>query len=174
MRFRVAQTVGAPRKAVIGAITDPRLYQSMGPIGSLGAPDVLECSPDGDVVRMRIRYFFVGELSRAARAVLDPSKMSWVVDLDVDRKRKSAGFTMIPDHYPDRITSSGGYTFEKSAGATEQIMEGDLTVHAPLVARVVENAIVSGLRGHMAEQSRVIERFVDEHRDDAGSPGVGG
>ena len=112
VRFHVVQPVAASRDAVIAAVVDPRLYESMQNMPSLGPPSVLEHSVDGDVNLLRIRYSFQGRLSSAARAVLDPSKMTWVVNLEVDVKRYHAEFVMLPDHYADRIRCSGSYHFD--------------------------------------------------------------
>jgi len=167
VRFEVVQPINAKRRQVLRAVVDPRLYESMGSTKSLAPPVVLDCTQDGDLTHLRVRYRFDGNLSRAARAALDPSKMTWVIELDVDSSTFSAEFRVIPDHYPDRIRSSGTYRFEKKAKATVQVMEGELVVRAPLVAGVVEKAIVGGFREHMAEEAAAVERFTAEHPDES-------
>ena len=151
--------IGAPRDAVMNAVVDPRMYESMGSMPSLGPPSVLECSHEGGISRLRIRYRFEGQLSRAARAVLDPAKMTWVVELDVDKENYSATFRMVPDHYKDRLRCSGSYRFVEKGEATDQLMQGELVVSAPLVAGLVERAILVGFREHMSEQAKIVERF---------------
>jgi hypothetical protein len=165
VRFEVVQPIRAKRKVVVRAVANPLLYQSMGKSKTLSAPQVLDRSENADSVRLRIRYGFAGDLSRAARAILDPQKMTWVVVLDVDLDDYTAQFEMVPDHYKDRLKSSGTYRFEKTDGATVQIMEGDLKVNAPLVAGAVERVIVNGLKEHMADQAKAIEAFVDKSAD---------
>jgi Protein of unknown function (DUF2505) len=160
VRFHVVQPIAAPREAVLRAVADPALYEAMGSIPNIGPPQVLESSTEGPVTHLRIRYRFVGNLSRAARAVLDPEKLTWVIALEVDTDEGRANFTMLPDHYPDRLECSGTYDFEDKGETTEQVMDGEMRVHAPLVAGLVERAIVSGLRDHLVEQATVIERFV--------------
>lgn len=155
----------AKRKAVLSAVADPLLYESIGKSSTLSAPVVLDRSQSGGVVRLRIRYGFAGDLSRAARAILDPQKMTWVVVLDVDQDDYSARFEMIPDHYKDRLNSSGSYRFEKKDKTTIQIMEGNLKVNAPLVAGAVERVIVNGLKEHMTEEARAIEKFTNGSSD---------
>lgn len=141
------------------AVVDPRLYESMGAMPSLGAPSVLECSDEQDVASLRIRYRFEGQLSRAARAVLDPQKMTWVVELEVDKRNYEASFRMVPDHYKDRMKCSGSYRFVEAGATTDQVMQGEMVVHAPLVAGVVERAILGGFREHMIQQAKAVERF---------------
>jgi Protein of unknown function (DUF2505) len=159
MRFEIEQPIAAPRDAVLKAVVDPHLYESMGSMPSLGPPSVLECSEEGDVTRLLIRYRFEGQLSRAARAVLDPQKITWVVDLEVNKKKYAATFRMIPDYYKDRMKCSGSYSFVAKGETTNQMMEGEMVVHAPLVAGVVERAILGGFREHLKEQAKVVERF---------------
>lgn len=160
MEFEITQPIAAGKKAVVRAVVNPALYESIGATKGLAPPTVLERREDGEFVRLRVRYGFAGDLSRAAKAVLDPSKMTWVVELKVDPGKYRAKFRMVPDHYPDRIECRGSYRFEGKDGKTEQIMKGDLVVHAPLVAGVVEKAIISGFSDHMKEEAVAIERFL--------------
>jgi hypothetical protein len=130
----------------------------------------LEHSTDGDLTRLRIRYSFQGRLSSAARAVLDPAKMTWVVDLTVDKTLYQAEFVMLPDHYADRIKCSGSYRFEAKGDATEQVMDGELVVKALLVSGVIEKAIVSGFAEHMVEQAKAVEHLAGERPDQTAWP----
>ncbi|MGO9344314.1 MAG: DUF2505 family protein [Acidimicrobiales bacterium] len=165
MKFHVVQPVSAPREAVVAAVVDPRLYESMHGMQSLGTPSVIEHRVDGDLNLLRIRYAFRGRLSSAARAVLDPAKMTWVVNLEVDMKRYDAEFQMIPDHYTDRIRCAGSYRFEARGDKTDQVMDGELVVNALLVAGAIEKTIVSGFKEHIAEQAKAVERLAAERSD---------
>lgn len=95
--------------------------------------------------------------------------MTWVVDLTVDKKKYTAEFLMLPDHYADRIKCSGSYRFETRDDETDQVMDGELVVKALLVSGVVERAIVSGFGEHMKEQANAVERMVGE-RSAGGRP----
>jgi len=161
----VVQPIAAPRAAVLEAVADPALYESMGSIPNIGQPQVLDSSTRDSRTDLRIRYRFVGNLSRAARAVLDPDKLTWVIALEVDTHEGRAKFTMLPDHYADRLECSGSYDFEAKGESTEQVMDGEMRVHAPVVAGLVERAIVMGLREHMVEEAKVIERFVKDETE---------
>ncbi len=165
MRFHLEQPVSVPRDAVVAAVVDPRLYESMNGMPSLGTPSVLEHTVDGDLNLLRIRYAFKGRLSSAARAMLDPAKMTWVVNLEVNVKRYDAEFQMIPDHYTDRIRCSGSYRFDERGNDTDQVMDGELVVNALLVAGAIEKAIVSGFKEHVAEQAKAVERMAAGRSD---------
>jgi hypothetical protein len=166
MRFEIEQLIGAPREAVMKAEADPRLYESMGSMPSLGPPQVLDCTEEGGITRLRVRYRFEGQLSRAARAVLDPQKMTWVVELEVDAPKYNVAFRMVPDHYKDRMKCSGSYRFVDKGEKTQQLMQGEMVVSVPLVAGVVERAIMIGFREHMNEQAKVLERFATGTADE--------
>jgi hypothetical protein len=116
-------------------------------------------------VFVRVRYAFTGDLAPAARRVLDPDKLTWVVESTVDRATKTTAFRMLPDHYADRLACAGSYTLVADGTAqTIQHMEGDLRVNYPIVGRLAERGILLGLKEHIAEEARVLERWVtSEH-----------
>jgi hypothetical protein len=67
---------------------------------------------------------------------------------------------IVPDHYPDRLSSSGRYTFDAREGGTLVGIDGELNVRVPLVGRSVERAIVSGLRNYIEKEVASIPAFV--------------
>lgn len=160
MRFTVEQRFAAAPDVVARAYTDPALYLAFEDLEKMSRPDVLACEADGDVVTMQIRYRFTGHLSSAAKAVIDPARLSWVEHSTHDLASRRTTFTMVPDHYRDRFRCSGSYRFDPDGGGTVRRCEADLKVQALLVAGAVEGAIVSGLREHLAEEVAVVEAFL--------------
>ncbi len=161
MHFRLDQTFAAPLDAVALAFTEPELYEALGALPKLGAPEVLSRTEDGGVVNLEVRYRFTGDLSPAARRVVDPARLSWVERSTHDLARHQVDFVMVPDNYGDRLAASGRYAFEPDGpGATRRVAEGDVAVRVPLVARSVENAIVSGIREHLDAEVPVVERYL--------------
>jgi hypothetical protein len=69
-------------------------------------------------------------------------------------------FRMVPDHYRDRFRCSGSYRFEADGTGSRRRCEAELKVRALLVAGAVEQAIVSGLEEHLADEVPVVEAFV--------------
>lgn len=159
MRFTVDQPLDVTRSVAEQALVDPDFYSSLGAMGSIGAPEVLARQESGRSVRLSVRYRFAGNLARPARAVLDPDKMTWVIESVMHLDEHRAEFEMLPDHYADRLECSGRYRFEERGRTAAQVIDGDLVVHYPLVAKVVERAIVMGLRQNMAEQADLIARW---------------
>ena len=161
MRFRLEQTFDAPVDAIALAFTEPDLYAALGALPNLGRPEVLSRTEKGDVVNLQIRYQFTGDLSPAARKVVDPARMSWVEQSTHDLSRHHVDFTMVPDNYGNLLRASGRYAFAPDGPArTKRVAEGEVTVRLPLVGKSVENAIVSGIREHLADEVPVVERYL--------------
>jgi Protein of unknown function (DUF2505) len=166
MHFRVEQRIRGELDAVAAAFTDPAYYALLDDLPKLGRPNVLDRREDGATVHLRIRYRFAGQLSAAARAVLDPAKLTWVEESTHDLDAHEVTFRLVPDHYGDRFRCRGKYQLiDSGAGFTQRIAEGDLSVSTPFVGRLVEQAIVSGLKEHLADEVPVVERFVAPHTE---------
>jgi uncharacterized protein DUF2505 len=164
LRFRLEQVFDAPVEEVARAYTEPGLYERLGDLPKLGRPELVERQEDGDVIQLQVRYRFTGDLSAAARRVVDPAKLSWVEHTTHDLTRHQVDFRMAPDHYPDRLRSSGRYSFQPDGAGARRLTEGELVVRVPLVGGAVERAIVSGLRDHLSTEVAVVERFLKEQR----------
>jgi hypothetical protein len=166
VRFHLEQQLDGSPHDVAAAFADPDCYATLVALPKLGPPEVLDVATDGTVVRLRIRYRFTGELSTAARAVLDPSRLSWVEESRHDLDALEATFRMIADHHRDRFTCDGQYRFTATGGGTRRIAAGNVAVRTPLVGRRVEQAIVSGLEEHLRDEAPFVEAFL--HRRGSG------
>lgn len=160
MKFTIDQAFAAPPLAVARAYADPGLYAAFGELPKMTPPEVLAHVEDGDAVRLEIRYRFDGELSAAARAVLDPARLTWVEHSTHDLSTLTTVFEMRPDHYGDRFRCRGEYRFRADGSGTRRDCTGDIRVKALLVAGAVEGAIVSGLREHLAAEVAVVEAYL--------------
>jgi hypothetical protein len=161
VRFTVEQRYAADVDAVAHAYADPALYEALVGLPKLTQPEVVGHEAHGSEVRLRVRYRFGGELSSAARAVIDPARLTWVEHSTHDLAARRVTFRMVPDHYGDRFRCSGSYAFEADGeGASRRRGSGEVRVKALLVARAVEGAIVSGLQEHLVDEVPVVEAFV--------------
>lgn len=159
MRFRVSTNIAAPRDVVEEAFVDPAFYAELGALPNIRAPEVLSIEEDGDVVHLRIHYALQAKLAPAVRRVLDPEQITWVEESTVHRGRHYTEFRMVPEHYANRMDCSGSYRFEEAGdGTTQQVVEGDLVIHYPVVGRLVEKAILTGMRQHLTEEARLLEQ----------------
>jgi hypothetical protein len=157
----VEQRFAADADAVARTYADPTLYAGFVGLPKLSEPEVLRHEVDGDLVTLELRYRFIGDLSPAARAVIDPQRLTWVERATHDLAQRTTRFTMVPDHYRDRFRCHGTYRFEPAGdGACRRVAEAELSVKALLVAGAVESAIVSGLEEHLRDEVPIVERFL--------------
>lgn len=160
MKFVVDQHLDGAPDEVAKAYASPDLYAAFQDLPKMSRPEVVAFESTDDEVLLKIRYRFNGQLSSAARAVLDPARLTWVEEAVHDLTSLTTSFRMVPDHYGDRFRCSGSYRFEAEGTGTRRHCEGEIKVRAPLVAGAVENAIVSGLREHLAAEVAVLDRFL--------------
>lgn len=163
MKFRLQLDYAAAPDAVAAAYADPALYEAFSGLPRADRPEVVDHRDDGDEIVLRVRWRFSAHLSPAARAVIDPARLSWVEESRHDLARRQVRFRMLADHYADRFTCAGQYRFEPNGSGTRRLIEGDLTVKALLVARAVEQAIVSGLEDQLTSEVPIVEAFLAAH-----------
>ena len=163
MHFEIEQRFAAPLVDVEAAFLDPALLAPVAQLSPLGRPELLEQFDDGDSIRRRVRYQFTGHLSGAARAILDPHRLTWVEVSTLDRATHVTVIEIVPDHYPDRLHCAARVTLDEHDGITHRVLEGDLRVTVALVGSRVEHAIVGGLRTHAAAEEQVVQRWLDDH-----------
>jgi hypothetical protein len=147
----------------VAAYANPAFYEDRAQSGDIALVEVVSHQDTGGPhTRIEVRYKFIGSVSSAVRAVIDPAKMSWVTRTDIDKAQRRATFTVLPDHYPDRLECSGTFTFAEAAsgpGATVVTIAGDLRVHVFLVGRTVEQVIVTGLRKYLEAEISTLPGF---------------
>ncbi len=151
MKFDFAVPVAVPPARAVAVYASPSFYESRDQIAVLGAV--------GHGGAVEVRYKFRGQVSGAVRAVVDPDKLSWLTRLSVMADELRCEWVILPDHYPDRLSSSGRYTFEAEDGGTLVRVEGELQVRVALVGRSVERAIVPGLRNYIQAEVASIPDF---------------
>ncbi len=169
MRFQLTQRFAAPLAEVADAFSDPGFYAALAELPTLGAPELLDRTLDGDTVQMRVRYRFTGHLSAAVTAVIDPAKLTWVDVSHHDRTTHHVTFHLEPDHYADRFRCHGSYRFHadpQDRRVTVRTAEGDVKIRMPIVGGSVERAIVSGLEDHLADEIPILESWL-KHRSGA-------
>ena len=146
------------------AFVDPALLAHLGRRIDLGTPELLERVEEGDVVALRVRYRYAGELPRAVTRVVDPRRLSWVQESELDRTRATTTFRILPDHYANLLRSAGTITVVDGGGGALRVTAAHVKVTMPFVGGSVERAIVSGLRDHAAAEERVVAEWLAERR----------
>lgn len=161
MDFTVDQVFAAGGDALAQAYADPALYETLVGLPKLDTPEVLDHRVHGTIVRLAIRYRFVGDLSAAVTAVIDPRKLTWVERSEHDLAARKVRYRLVPDSYADRLQSQGTCAItDRTNGGSVRTVTGMLKVKALVVGSAVERAIVSGLREHLAAEVPLVEEFV--------------
>ena len=167
MRFELVQDLRADLPAVEAAYLNDDFLAELGRLPQLGSPVFLDRRPEGEQVRQRIRYAFVGTLSSAVTAVVDPKRLTWVDDALIDPASHTTTFTIVPDHYAGLLEASGTITLTSvDGGGTLRRTVGQLKVHFPFVAGRVEKAIISGLRDYAAVEADALDRWTSGRAQD--------
>ncbi len=160
MRFTIDQRFEAEPDAVARAYADPALYAGREDGPKLAAPEVVGHEVDGSRVVLRVRYRFRGELSSAARAILDPARLSWVEQSTHDLAARTTTFVLQPDHYGDRFRCEGSVRVVPDGGGSRRQGTGELRVRAPLVGGTVERTLIADLQSHLAAEVALVDAFV--------------
>jgi hypothetical protein len=161
VNFSIDQEVGVAPAAALRAYGTPSFYEGRPAVDNISVIEVVSHRDDGARVLIEVRLKFTGSISPAVRAVIDPQKMSWITRTEVRMEEGRASFEVLPDHYPDRLTSSGAYHFAAghAPDTTTITVEGELKVHVPLVGRTVERVIVSGLSSYIEKEVASLPDF---------------
>jgi hypothetical protein len=162
VRFSVEQSFAAPLADVGAALCDPGFLARLGQLPKLGGARLLEQRREGGLVVQRVRYAFVGELSPAVRAVVEPDRLTWVEESTTDLAMHRTEWRIVPDHYGNLLRCSGTFRLEaRGPSSTRRIAEGDVQVRVPFVGGKVERAIVSGLRDHARLEEEALASWLD-------------
>lgn len=155
MEFRLEQRFAAPLAVVEAALLDPSFAVHL-----RTRPQLVAEERDGSVVRRSVRHAFVGELSGAVTAVVDPAKLTWV-DVGVhDLETHRSTHHIVPDHYGSRLTCEYETVLVADGDRTTRVVTGALRVHMPLVGGRVERAIVSGLAEHAEQEEAALAEWL--------------
>src|SRR5262245_8717726 len=160
MQFRIEQTLHAAPADVQDMLLDPDFLAARSQLPKLGDSEVLERTQDATSARLRVRMRFVGELSSAVTAVVDPAKLTWVDDATFGFAAHTGRHEIIPDHYPDRLSATYDDTVTAAGTGSTRVLQGELSVRVPLVGGRVEKVIVEGLQEYAAAEADLLNDFL--------------
>jgi len=162
MRSTERLRIAASADAAMAVLADPAFYLDRPTAEDIEFRELVRIDVSGDRVTLELRCAFTGELNAAARALLDPARLTWVQASEHDLATGRVAFRIVPDHYADRLRCRGRYVVTPDgADASERVVETELRVRAPLLAGQVERALVDGLRRELVAQSAAIPDYVD-------------
>ena len=149
MKFQTTQQIDVPPARAMAAYGSPAFYEGREVKDHIEVLEVVRHDDTGSRLLMEVRFAFRGPISPAVQRFIDHNKMTWITRNEIRPDEARADWRVLPDHYPDRLSSSGVYTFEPGTGTgtgTVVGIEGELKVHVPVLGKSVERVIVSGLR----------------------------
>jgi len=172
VKICVDQPIAATPEEAQAAFLDPAFYESLGELEGISAPEVRSFSSGPERARIALGYRFSGDLSGPARALLDPAKITWVQETEVDLATGRSEVRMVPDNYGGLLSFNGWYDLRPDGGTgCCQHLEADLRVHIPLLGPLAERTIAESLRENLAGMARLLERYITAHRPGAGRGG---
>jgi len=151
VQFTVTETIAADRSEVLRALADPGYYAHLGEATTaVRAPELLSVSEDGGTIRTSVRYAFDGTITGPAAMVVDPAKLTWVIETTYDTGTHTGTVVVVPDHYEGMLRCSGTLVLEERPdGTTVETVSGRLEVRVPLVSGAAEQAIFGGFTRHV-------------------------
>jgi hypothetical protein len=155
VRIAIRRAVAVAPAQAIAAYGSPAFYAGRPPRDNIAVLEVVRHDDEGDRILLEVRFAFTGSVSPAVRAVIDPAKLSWITRTEVRPAEARTDWTVLPEHYPDRLKASGSYRFapgDDGPASTIVSVEGDLKVHVPIVGRSVERVIVSDLARYIEDE----------------------
>jgi hypothetical protein len=173
VKICVDQPIAATPEEAQAAFLDPGFYKSLGELEGISAPEVRSFSSGEGHARSVIGYRFSGQLNGVARTMLDPAKLTWAQETDVDLATRRSEVKMVPDSYAGLLSFNGWYELRPDGdGQCCQHFEADLRVHIPLLGSVAERTIAGSIVQNIADTAHLLERFIAVQR--AGGAGSGG
>jgi hypothetical protein len=160
MDFVIEQRLPGSPDAVERVLLDVAFVEARASLPSLGDPELLESSVDGERARQRIRFRFTGHLSSAVTAVIDADKLTWVDDATYDLAAHTAEHRVLPEHYADRLRCTYQASISADGDGARRTLDGSLKVRMILVGGKVEGAIVSGLREYAAAEAELLTTWL--------------
>ncbi|HEY5153927.1 MAG TPA: DUF2505 family protein [Acidimicrobiales bacterium] len=158
MRFDAEQRFDAEVDHLLGLFTDPDFYATLTDLPKISTPELLDHRTAGGRIHISYRQRYTGDLPAAAKSMIDVDKISWIEELSFDLGSRTAETQLKPDHYADRFSCHGRYTFrDLGRGRASRRLDGDLRIRVPLVGGRVESALVSGLKEHADAERELIE-----------------
>ena len=113
VKFSIRQAVAVPPARAMAAYGSPAFYEGRPARDDIEVREVVRHEATPDRVLLEVRFAFTGSVSPAVRAVVDPGKMSWITRTEILLAEGRSSWTVLPDHYPDRLSANGTYRFEK-------------------------------------------------------------
>jgi Protein of unknown function (DUF2505) len=162
VRFRAEHHFAASADDVAGVLLDPDFHRTLD-LPDLARPEIVEASVDGDDAVLRLRYEYVGELDPIAKRLLGDRSLTWLQDLELDRRTGKGRLSFSAEAAPDRLYGSASVTIaddRRSAGAgatSTRRFDGELRVSIGPFGGMAERRIVPGLLRRLDIEAEAVD-----------------
>lgn len=169
MNFEFEQRFSSPIEAVGAACASSEIIDLWDDLPELSRPVLLEHNDDGERVFQRVRFAFIGSVSPALTALVDPSRLTWIEESEFDRHTNRRRFRIVPEHYGEAMNCEGTTDLQAIGAETVRRTHAELTVNIPVIAAMAQEAIVSALRQLAVAEAVAIRRWLG--RQNSGGDG---
>lgn len=156
MDFRIEQRIDLGVELVAERLADESFIAATSALDPLADCRLLERTDAPPVTRLRIHRRFAASLPRAATAVVDPKRLTWVEEVVFDGSTQGGQHRIVPDHYPDLLVCSYKTTLSAAGSGSIRLATGSLRVKVLFGSGPVERAIVSGLREYADREAGLL------------------
>ncbi len=119
-------------------------------------------TPRATLVHLDVRWRFTASLSSAARAVIDPNRLTGCSGRSTTSAARKVTFEMVADHYADRFHCEGSYRLRADAGGHPPHQRGRPGASRPCSWPAPSRTPSStASRSSSAAEALIVERFVN-------------
>ncbi len=176
MRFSAEHRFDAPPAEVAAVLADPDLYRSLElpdlrllevhQLPAASAPDSRPGAQAPPETGVLLRYEFTGSLDPIAIRLLGGARLTWSQEVHL-RDGEGGWLTFAAEGNPrllhgraDFVLHADGARAGPGARATLRRLDGELTVAIPVVGRMAERRIVSGVIGRLDVEAAAVQRWL--------------
>ncbi len=156
MRFEVEHRFRRSPEAVAAVLADPDFYRHL-ELPDVAAPVILDHRIVRSVVRIQLRYQFVGGLDPVARRLVGADRLAWLQDLEVDLSG-SGRLTFAAEADPRRLHGSAEFAVVGDGEGAVRHLAGELVVAVPFVGSWAESRILPGLLRRLDLEAEAVEK----------------
>ncbi|MGC8471930.1 MAG: hypothetical protein ACP5PM_06520 [Acidimicrobiales bacterium] len=177
MRFVAEHRFDAPPGEVAAVLADPDFYRSLElpdlhllevhqlpPGAALDARSGAQAPPENGVL---LRYEFTGSLDPVAIHLLGGARLTWSQEVHL-RDGEGGWLTFAAEGNPRLLHGRADFVLHTADGvgaapgtqATMRRLDGQLTVAIPVVGRMAERRIVSGILGRLDVEAGAVGRWL--------------
>lgn len=156
MRFRAEHAFGAPVDQVAALLTDPEFHRHL-ELPDLSLPEIVAATVDGDDAHLQLRYEFVGQLDPIAARLLGGNRLTWLQDLDLDRRQGRGRLRFAAEADPKRLFGKADFTLEPTPSGSVRRLTGELKVNIFGVGGMAEGRILPGLQRRLDIEAAALD-----------------